>query len=125
MNNVNLTGRLTKDPETRTLPSSDTVVTELRLAVDRMGRNGEVGYVDVVSYGKAAEAAANVLSKGWLVAVDGRLEFSEWTDKDTDKTRTKLSVVGHIEFLAQPKQDGDAVPAAAGAGGASDDDIAF
>ena len=47
---------------------------ELRLAVDGMGRAArETGYIDVSTFGKPGEAAAHVLTKGWLVAVDGRL----------------------------------------------------
>jgi len=98
------TGRLTKDPELRTLPSG-TSVCELRLAVDQMGRAREVGYINVSVFGNGGEAAAKHLSKGWLVAVDGRLEFGEW---DTpDGKRHDYSVVGNVEFLAAPRSESD------------------
>ncbi len=95
------TGRLTKDPELRSLPSG-TNVCELRLAVDGMGRGFESGYINVSVYGKPGEAAAEYLSKGWLVAVDGRLEFIEW-DTDTGERRHDYTVVGNVEFLAAPR----------------------
>jgi len=129
VNSYQATGRLTRDPELRSLPSGDSVC-EMRLAIDGMGRGGrnEVGYLDVSTYGKPGEAAADVLSKGWLVAFDGRLEYHEW-DGDHGK-RSAIRGVGSVEFLAAPKgaRNGDAASdevevAASGARG--DDDIAF
>ena len=109
------TGRLTKDPELRALPTG-TSVCELRVAVDGMGRSREVGYINVSVFGKAGEAAAEYLSKGWLVAVDGRLEFGEW-DTDAGGKRHDYSVVGNVEFLSAPRaggEEGKRSPAAAG-----------
>ena len=70
MNSYQATGRLTRDPELRTLPSGDSVC-EMRLAIDGMGRGGRdpVGYLDVRSYGKPGEAAA----QGPLQGLAGRL----------------------------------------------------
>jgi single-strand DNA-binding protein len=94
------TGRLTKDPELRELPNG-TSVCELRVAVDGMGRNREVGFINVSVFGNGGEAAAKHLAKGWLVAVDGRLEFGEWDGKDGK--RHDYTVVGNVEFLAAPR----------------------
>ena len=95
------TGRLTKDPELKALPSG-TSVCELRLAVDGMGRGREVGYINVSVFGNGGEAAAEYLAKGWLVAVDGRLEYGEWDSEGTK--RHDYSVVGNVEFLTAPVQ---------------------
>jgi len=57
-------------------------VCQLRLAVDGMGRGREVGYINVSVFGSGGEAAAKHLTKGWLVAVDGRLEYGEWDSED-------------------------------------------
>jgi single-strand DNA-binding protein len=94
------TGRLTKDPELRALPDG-TSVCELRVAVDGMGRGREVGYINVSVFGNGGEAAARHLTKGWLVAVDGRLEFGEWDTEDGK--RHDYSAVGNVEFLAAPR----------------------
>ena len=101
MNTINLTGRLTRDPELREVPQVGTVC-DLRLAVDGMARGREVGFIDVAVFGKPGEAAARVLFQGWLVAVYGRLAFREWEAPDGAK-RTAHSVVGHVEFLAPPR----------------------
>lgn len=119
MNTIQLTGRLTRDPEA-IATHSGTSVTRMRLAVDRMGRSNETGYIDVTSFGNSAEAAARILSKGWLIAVTGRLEYGEWETDKGDK-RSGHTVIGHVEFLAAPKgSSDDDVPAAP-----VDDDIPF
>jgi single-strand DNA-binding protein len=124
MNATQLTGRLTRDPDLRALPDGSSVC-KMRLAVDRMGRSNATGYIDVTSFGKAAEAAAKVLTQGWLVAVSGRLEYAEWESADGAK-RSGHQVIGHVEFLAAPKGAGDAVDDAAQAQSRpTDDDIAF
>ena len=95
------TGRLTKDPELKALPTG-TNVCELRLAVDGMGRGREVGYINVSVFGNSAEAAAKYLSKGWLVAVDGRIELGQWETEGGEK-RHDYTVVGNVEFLTAPR----------------------
>jgi single-stranded DNA-binding protein len=46
-----------------------------------------------------------VLSKGWLVAVSGRLAYDEWETAGGVK-RHDYEIVGNIEFLAAPRGDG-------------------
>lgn len=95
------TGRLTKDPELRAI-SEDSKVCQLRLAVDGMARGREVGYINVSVFGASAEAAATYLAKGWLVAVDGRLEYNQW-ETDAGEKRHDYTVVGNVEFLTAPR----------------------
>jgi len=91
------TGRLTRDPEHRSLPTG-TSVCELRLAVNGMGRKNEVGFINVSVYGKSGEACAQYLSKGSKVGVDGRLEYGEW-DTDGGKRHDYNVVASSVEFL--------------------------
>jgi single-strand DNA-binding protein len=99
------TGRLTKDPELRQV-SDELSVCQLRLAVDGMARGREVGFINVSVFGKAGQAAAEYLAKGWLVAVDGRIEFGQWETEAGEK-RHDYSVVGNVEFLAAPRQSSE------------------
>lgn len=100
INKIICTGRLAKDPELKALPSG-TSVCELRLAVDGVGRGRDVGYINVSAFGSGGDAVAEYLSKGWLVAVDGRLEYAEWDNEGTK--RHDYSVVGNVEFLTAPR----------------------
>jgi single-strand DNA-binding protein len=102
MNSIQITGRLTADPELRTLPDG-TKACMVRLAVKEMGHRREVGYVNATEYGAAGEAAARELSKGWLVAVCGCLKYRHWETAGAGR-RHDYEVVGHIEFLAAPRE---------------------
>jgi single-strand DNA-binding protein len=115
MNHITAIGRLTQDPELKSLSSGN--VCKLRIAVDGMGRGGrdEVGYINVSAFGAGGEAAANTLKKGWLVAVDGRLEWSEWEAKDGTR-RHDYEIVGNVEFLAAPRSENDNHPLTTTAG---------
>ncbi len=105
-NRVVLTGRLTQDPELRSTPSG-TAVCRMRVAVDGMGAAGRdaAGFINVTEFGKAGEASARRLGKGWLVAFDGRLDHQSW-EKDGVHRET-LGVVGRVEHLAPPRASGD------------------
>jgi len=105
VNRYTCTGRLTRDPELRELPSGNTVC-EMRIAVEAMGRASEPGFINVSVYGRPGEAAAEVLAKGWLVAVDGRLVFGEW-ETDTGEKRREHAVIGNVEFLAAPRSSSE------------------
>ena len=109
INKIICTGRLTKNPELRQI-SEEMKVCQLRLAVDGMGRGRDVGYITVAVFGKAAEACGEYLKKGWLVAVDGRLEYGEW-ETDAGEKRHDYSVVGNVEFLTSPKPVEEPAPA--------------
>src|SRR3954463_10755438 len=110
MNQVQVTGRLVRDPELRQLPDGKPVCT-VRLAVEGMGRGNTTGFLDVSECGASGEAAARTLSKGWLVAAWGRLDYREWDAKDGTR-RAALGLVGRIEFLAAPR----GVPSSTGNG---------
>jgi single-strand DNA-binding protein len=98
MNSVNVTARLTRDPElveTR----GDTAIANLRVAIDRRG-DGAV-FADVKTFGAQAAACAEHLSKGDPVAVTGRLELAEWEARDGSK-RSRLYVIAErVDFLGR------------------------
>lgn len=106
INRVILTGNLTFDPELRSLPSG-TSVCKLRVAVNTRRKNNATGewedkpnYFDVTVWGAQGENCARYLAKGRPVAIDGRLEWSEWADKDTGKNRSKVEIVADtVQFL--------------------------
>jgi single-strand DNA-binding protein len=77
------------------------------LAVDGMGRGrDEAGYVNVSAFGNPGDAAARILTKGWLVAIDGRLQYGEW-ETDDGTRRHDYEIIGNVEFLAAPRVTAD------------------
>ena len=104
INRVVLTGNLTANPDLRQLQSGNALC-RLRLASNTRRRqaNGSWGekanYFDVVAWGPQAEAAKRYLAKGSAVAVDGRLEWREWTTESGEKRQAVEVVAENLEFL--------------------------
>lgn len=113
-NKVIVLGNLTREPEVKHLQSG-TAVAELGLAVNRTwkDKNGqkqdEVTFIDVTLWGRTAEIAGEYLSKGRPVLIEGRLQLSQWQDKETGKNRHKLKVIGeHMTMLGSRGDSGGA-----------------
>src|SRR4051794_1061569 len=83
VNSLNLTGRLTKDPELRSMPDGRPVC-DLRIASDAPGDNGPL-YLDIATFDKQAQACAQYLTKGREIAFSGRLVYREWRAEDGSK----------------------------------------
>ena len=80
MNRVLLTGRLTRDPELRTLASGKTV-TQFSIATnDFRGGAEKSEYHSVVTWDRLAEICGQYLGKGQQVAIEGRLQTRQWED---------------------------------------------
>jgi single-strand DNA-binding protein len=113
VNSLNLTGRLTKDPELRRMPDQRPVC-ELRIACDSPGDNSPL-YLDIATFDKQAQACAQYLSKGREIAFSGRLVYREWEAQDGSR-RSKHSAIGRVEFIgsrptgSQPGQAASETP---------------
>lgn len=138
LNNIMLIGRLTKDPESKYLPSGSAVV-EFSIANNYYMSNKnstEVNYFDVVAFGKMAETVAKYLTKGKQVAISGTLRQDRWQDKDTNAPRSKVRIIMQsMQMLgsasggvgaSSPNMDATYTPSSMGnsvdIGGFSDDD---
>ena len=150
INRVILTGNLTRDPELRSLPSGMSVCS-LRIASNTRRKNGSTGewedkpnFFDITVWGAQGENCSRFLSKGRPVAIDGRLEWREWTAQDGAKRQSVEVVADVVQFLGGredgtgggggggftprsdvPVDDRDFQPAGAGAGAQDNDDIPF
>jgi single-strand DNA-binding protein len=104
INRVVLVGRLTRDPETRAIPSGRTLCS-LRVACNGLRRDEEGGYsekpnfFDVSVFGPQAENVERYLNKGSKVAIDGRLEWREWETDDQQRRQAVSIVADSVEFL--------------------------
>ncbi len=81
MNKVLLTGRLTRDPELRSLASGSSVAT-FAVATNEFRGNGKerAEYHNVVVWDRLAQVCGQYLGKGQQVAIEGRLQTRQWDD---------------------------------------------
>ena len=96
MNHVVLVGRLTRDPELRYIPGSNTPVATFTLAIDRDYKNKDgsttTDFIPVEIMGKPAEFCANYVTKGRLVGVSGSIRVDRYETQTGEKrTFTKVS----------------------------------
>ena len=142
INRVIITGNLTADPELSSLPSG-TSVCRLRVAVNRRYKDNASGewtekpnYFTVKVWGAQGENCANYLAKGRAVAIDGRLEWSQWETQDGAKRESVEIIADTVQFLGGRGEGGGEgggnqfVPAGAAQESAdfpasADDDIPF
>ena len=115
LNRYITTGNLTADPILKTL-TSGTHVCEMRIANNGLGRGDRaaVGFIDVTVYGKNAEICHRYLAKGRPIAVDGRLEWREWTQDDGQRRSAIDLIATTVKFLAsrETSTNGDEEPGA-------------
>ncbi len=102
LNKAILIGRLVADPEHRQTQSGKGVA-NLRVAVDRKGREKETDFFDVTAWGQSADFACTYLSKGRLVAVEGRIQVRQYTDKDNAQRKVWEIVADSIQPLDSGK----------------------
>lgn len=94
INTVALTGNLTRDPELRQV--GDNAVVSMRVASQGFG--DKTNYFDVAAWGKLAGLCDDFLSKGSAVAVSGRLEYREYTDKEGNKRAAVQVTANDVKF---------------------------
>ena len=119
-NRVILMGNLTRDPELSYTPSS-TPICKFGLATNHKWRDQsgelreETCFVDCTAFGRQAETLNQYMRKGRPLLVEGRLQFSQWTNQEGQK-RSKLAVVAErCQFVGGPRDDQGDQPAAASA----------
>lgn len=116
MNRVLLTGRLTRDPEMRTLASGKAVVQFSMATNEFIGQGKEKAeYHNVIAWDRLAEVIGEFVGKGQLVAVEGRIATRSWDDHDGKRHWKTEIVASRVEMLSgRQKKDFDATSAAEG-----------
>jgi single-strand DNA-binding protein len=108
LNKVMLIGRLTRDPESRSV--GDTKVVKFGFAVnnrkkDKSGNwTDDPVFIDVEAWGRTAEACEQYLRKGSQCFLEGRLKFDQWTGKDGQRASKLYLVAENVQLLE--KSDG-------------------
>lgn len=107
INRVTISGNLTRDAELRSTQGG-MAVAKIGVAVNERRKNASGGwedypnFVDCKMFGTRAEKLAPYLTKGTKVAIEGRLHYSSWEDRNGGGRRSKLEVnIDEIEFMSR------------------------
>ena len=104
MNTINITGRLTANPELKTTQSGISVCV-YNLAVKRPKVKDTTDFLPVVSWRQGAEYLAKYGHKGDMVAVSGMLTARSWEDKEGNKRISYEIVTDTVELVGGTKNE--------------------
>ena len=100
MNSVNLTGRLTRDPDIR-YTDGGTSIARFSIAVDRKftNENGpKADFPNIIAFGKTAEFIEKWFTKGMKIEITGRIQTGSYTNQDGAKVYTTDVVAENVGF---------------------------
>lgn len=101
-------GRLTRDADVRYTQNQNgenMAIARYTLAVDRRGKDAGADFISCVAFGKNAEFAEKYLHQGMKIAVSGRIQTGNYTNKDGQKVYTTDVVVEEQEFCESKASD--------------------
>ena len=111
-NRVTLLGRAAAPPESRVTAGGQRLAT-FSMATDRPARSGATPTTEwhrVLCWDKLAEIAAEHISKGRLLFIEGAITYRSWEDQQGQKHTTAEIVARELILLDRPSE---AIPAPA------------
>ncbi len=118
LNTVALAGRLTRDPEVKSI-GDNRMVAKMGLAINRTWKDKdgtkkeEATFVEVEAWGKTAEHCGQYLHKGSAVYLEGRIKMDEWKTKDGEKRQMLKVEATNVQFLDPRPETAPVAPAPA------------
>lgn len=112
MNFVVLMGRMTRDPQIRTInaQSGDMSVANFTIAVDRGGKDKGADFISCKAFGKTADAIGTYFHKGQRIAVQGSIQTGSYTNKDGVKVYTTDVIANRWEFCESKQREAEKKP---------------
>ena len=103
MNKAILIGRLTRDPELR-YTSSNRAVCQFTVAIDRPFTNQasgqrEADFINVVAWDRTGENVGKYMTKGRLIAVEGRIQTRNYDNNEGIKVYVTEVIANNVQFL--------------------------
>lgn len=113
INMVALMGRLTYEPELRKTPS-DVSVIRFQVACDRSyqraGAERQADFIDCVAWRQTAEFISRYFHKGSMIAVEGTIQTSNYTDKNGNNRKQIEVLANNVSFCGSKSESGNAAP---------------
>lgn len=97
MNNANIVGRLTKEPESRSTQGGN--VLSFCVAVDRGDKNKSTDFIDCVAFGPKADFITRYFHKGDPIAVTAKIQTRTWEKNDGTKQKVTELIVSECGFV--------------------------
>lgn len=107
LNNVSVQGRLSRDPELRYTPNGKAVCSiSIFLENSFATKENTGGFIDVTIFASNAEFVEKHFVKGDAILICGSLKHDSWLDKETNKNRSKWSIIANsVHFCGGKKNE--------------------
>lgn len=108
INTVALMGRLTYEPELKSTPSGVSVI-RFQVACDRNYQkdspNKQADFIDCVAWRQTAEFISRYFRKGSMIAVEGSIQTSNYTDKDGNQRKQTEVIANNVSFCGSKAEN--------------------
>jgi len=105
MNNINLIGRLTRDPDVRKTSEERTICTFTLAVDDIFAKEDRTDFIRVTVFGNQGDLCERYLRKGFLAGVSGRIHTDQYTDAEGVKRYPVEVTADRVQFLQWPDKD--------------------
>lgn len=114
--NISIIGNLGKTPETK-ITESGTLMASFSIASNTFrntsaGKEQKTDWFRVIAFGRQAETLAQYVKKGTGLAVQGRLTFNPWVDRDGNPQAGADIILQEFQFLPGGRRDDTGDPGA-------------
>lgn len=107
MNSINIIGRLTREPELKTLTSGTSALSGT-IAYNERVKGEEVSmFFDFTAYGRTAELIDQYCHKGDMIALTGKLQRRTYTARDGSEKKAIEILVNEMTLLPKEKKRGE------------------
>ena len=107
MNSINIIGRLTREPELKTLTSGTSALSGT-IAYNERVKGEEVSmFFDFTAYGRTAELIDQYCHKGEMIALTGKLQQRTYTARDGSEKKAIEILVNEMTLLPNEKKKGE------------------
>nr|DAF79729.1 MAG TPA: Single strand binding protein [Caudoviricetes sp.] len=109
INMVALMGRLTYEPELISTPNGVSVL-RFQVACDRSyqraGAERQADFIDCVAWRQTAEFISRYFHKGSMIAVEGTIQTSNYTDKNGNNRKQIEVLANNVSFCGSKSESG-------------------
>lgn len=112
MNNIQLLGRLTADPNITYSNTAEgqLAIARFRLAVNRVKKD-EADFISCIAFGKRAEVIEKYVTKGNRLLVIGHIQTGSYQNKDGQTVYTTEVVADRLELIESKSNNSHTEPA--------------
>lgn len=107
MNSINIIGRLTREPELKTLTSGTSALSGT-IAYNERVKGEEVSmFFDFTAYGRTAELIDQYCHKGDMIALTGKLQQRTYTARDGSEKKAIEILANEMTLLPNERKRGE------------------